>query len=78
MKWNFTGFRLQEMLRKFKTTVSNIPNVLKSPMKPFITSVKTALYPGLTILSWTSLNIDYCKTVIALITLDQFKFCSEL
>ncbi|XP_067233367.1 dynein axonemal heavy chain 5-like [Chanodichthys erythropterus] len=51
--------KLQEMLRKFKTTVSSIPSVLKSPMKPFITSVKTALYPGLIILSWTSLNIDY-------------------
>jgi len=64
MKWNFTGFRLQGMLRDFNTAVSRIPSVLKSPMQPFIGSVKTALYPGLTFLSWTSLNIDHCKTSI--------------
>ncbi|XP_077101314.1 dynein axonemal heavy chain 5-like [Siphateles boraxobius] len=51
--------KLQGMLREFNTAVRRIPGVLKSPMQPFIRSVKTALYPGLTILSWTSLNIDY-------------------
>ncbi len=49
------------MLSNFDAVVKRIPSVLQSPMKPFIKYVETALYPGLTILSWTSLNIDHCK-----------------
>ncbi|XP_002666734.3 dynein axonemal heavy chain 5 [Danio rerio] len=52
-------YKLQMMLKEFHAVVKKIPGVLKSPMKPFIRSVETALSPGLTILSWTSLNIDY-------------------
>lgn len=59
---NITALRLQEMLSNFDAVVKRIPSVLQSPMKPFIKYVETALYPGLTILSWTSLNIDHCKT----------------
>ncbi|RXN24689.1 dynein heavy chain axonemal-like protein [Labeo rohita] len=51
--------KLQEMLSNFDAVVKRIPSVLQSPMKPFIRSVENALYPGLTSLSWTSLNIDY-------------------
>ncbi|XP_016398775.1 dynein heavy chain 5, axonemal-like [Sinocyclocheilus rhinocerous] len=51
--------KLQEMLSNFDAVVKRIPSVLQSPMKPFIRYVETALYPGLTILSWTSLNIDH-------------------
>ncbi len=49
------------MLSNFDAVVKRIPSVLQSPMKPFIRYVETAIYPGLTILSWTSLNIDHCK-----------------
>ncbi|XP_072536415.1 dynein axonemal heavy chain 5 isoform X2 [Salminus brasiliensis] len=50
--------KLIEMLRDFETAVSRIPPLLQPLMQPFINCVETALSPGLTTLSWTSLNIN--------------------
>uniref|UniRef100_A0A8B9H9P0 AAA+ ATPase domain-containing protein n=1 Tax=Astyanax mexicanus TaxID=7994 RepID=A0A8B9H9P0_ASTMX len=46
----------------FEAAVIRIPALLQPLMKPFINRVETALSPGLTTLSWTSLNISSCKT----------------
>ncbi|KAG9275828.1 dynein heavy chain 5, axonemal-like [Astyanax mexicanus] len=50
--------KLIEMLRDFEAAVIRIPALLQPLMKPFINRVETALSPGLTTLSWTSLNIS--------------------
>nr|XP_055038161.1 dynein axonemal heavy chain 5 isoform X2 [Misgurnus anguillicaudatus] len=50
--------RLQTILEDFDVAVKRIPSMLQPPMKPFIHHVEAALSPGLTVLSWTSLNID--------------------
>ncbi|KAJ8385596.1 hypothetical protein AAFF_G00184580 [Aldrovandia affinis] len=50
--------RLQEMLQDFQQAQSVIPALLLPLMQPFITRVEDALSPGLTLLSWTSLNTE--------------------
>ncbi|XP_056594071.1 dynein axonemal heavy chain 5 [Triplophysa dalaica] len=50
--------KLKQMLDDFDAAVKRIPSVLQPLMNPFIHQVEAALSPGLTILSWTSLNID--------------------
>lgn len=61
MKLNIFGIRLKQLLDDFDAAVKRIPSVLQPLMNPFIHQVEAALSPGLTILSWTSLNIDNCK-----------------
>ncbi|GCB62029.1 hypothetical protein scyTo_0004191, partial [Scyliorhinus torazame] len=48
---------IQELLSNYQNVVNNIPTMIRPLMKPFISQVDEALIPGLTILSWTSLNI---------------------
>ncbi|KAI4900024.1 hypothetical protein NFI96_023292, partial [Prochilodus magdalenae] len=50
--------KLVEMLQDFETAVNRIPPLLQPLMRPFINRVESALAPGLTTLSWTSLNIN--------------------
>ncbi|KAM9416983.1 dynein axonemal heavy chain 5 isoform 1-T1 [Salvelinus alpinus] len=50
--------RLQEMLQDFEAVLSRIPPILLPLMQPFIRHVENSLSPGLTTLSWTSLNTD--------------------
>ncbi|XP_027535095.1 dynein heavy chain 5, axonemal-like isoform X3 [Neopelma chrysocephalum] len=49
---------LQNLLNSYKECLNGIPVMLKPLMKPFIGQVEDALTPGLTRLSWTSLNIN--------------------
>lgn len=53
--------RLLELLQDYGSAVDRIPPVLLPLMQPFISRVEAALSPGLTSLSWTSLNTDGCK-----------------
>ncbi|KAJ7395081.1 hypothetical protein BTVI_158454 [Pitangus sulphuratus] len=50
--------QLQNLLISYKERLNGIPVILKPLMKPFIGQVEDALTPGLTQLSWTSLNIN--------------------
>uniref|UniRef100_A0A8C7QBC2 AAA+ ATPase domain-containing protein n=1 Tax=Oncorhynchus mykiss TaxID=8022 RepID=A0A8C7QBC2_ONCMY len=54
--------RLQEMLQDFEAVLSRIPPILLPLMQPFIRHVENSLSPGLTTLSWTSLNTDRCES----------------
>ncbi|XP_048463961.1 dynein axonemal heavy chain 5-like [Rhincodon typus] len=49
---------LQELLSSYQNVVNTIPSNMQPMMKPFIGQVDEALIPGLTMLSWTSLNIE--------------------
>ncbi|MGH0119136.1 UNVERIFIED_CONTAM: hypothetical protein FKN15_052965 [Acipenser sinensis] len=55
-----TGYqhRLQEMLQDYESAVNKIPAMIKPLMQQFVGRVEEALSPGLTMLSWTSLNIE--------------------
>ncbi|MEE6465421.1 hypothetical protein FKM82_006550, partial [Ascaphus truei] len=50
--------KLQDMLTDYQTFLNGIPAMLKPLMRLFITQIEESLSPGLTQLSWTSLNID--------------------
>ncbi|KAL7373953.1 hypothetical protein ABVT39_018239 [Epinephelus coioides] len=50
--------RLLELLQDYSLVVARIPSFLFPLMQPFIGRVEAALSPGLTALSWTSLNTD--------------------
>uniref|UniRef100_H3AFE6 Dynein axonemal heavy chain 5 n=1 Tax=Latimeria chalumnae TaxID=7897 RepID=H3AFE6_LATCH len=50
--------RLKSFLEDYQKVVNGIPIVLQPLMKPFIGRIEDALSPGLTMLSWTSLNIE--------------------
>ncbi|XP_049912492.1 dynein axonemal heavy chain 5 [Epinephelus moara] len=50
--------RLLELLQDYGLVVARIPSFLFPLMQPFIGRVEAALSPGLTALSWTSLNTD--------------------
>uniref|UniRef100_A0A3Q3MRY3 Dynein, axonemal, heavy chain 5 like n=1 Tax=Mastacembelus armatus TaxID=205130 RepID=A0A3Q3MRY3_9TELE len=52
---------LLELLQDYSSVVSRIPPLLSPLMQPFISQVEATLSPGLTTLSWTSLNSDGCK-----------------
>ncbi|KAJ8010647.1 hypothetical protein DPEC_G00077260 [Dallia pectoralis] len=49
---------LQEMLKDYIAALSRIPPLVLPLMQPFISRVESSLSPGLTTLSWTSLNTD--------------------
>ncbi|XP_069769397.1 dynein axonemal heavy chain 5 isoform X6 [Narcine bancroftii] len=49
---------IQELLCNYQHVVNSIPSIIQPLMKPFISQVDEALIPGLTMLSWSSLNID--------------------
>ncbi|XP_051538163.1 dynein axonemal heavy chain 5 [Myxocyprinus asiaticus] len=51
--------RLQMMLDDFDAAVKRIPNVLQPLMNPFIGRVVKALFPGLIVMSWKSLSINF-------------------
>ncbi|XP_061094941.1 dynein axonemal heavy chain 5 [Conger conger] len=50
--------KLQEMLQEFQEVHNRIPALLQPLMQPFISHIEDALSPGLTVLSWTSLNTE--------------------
>uniref|UniRef100_A0A7N8WST8 Dynein, axonemal, heavy chain 5 like n=1 Tax=Mastacembelus armatus TaxID=205130 RepID=A0A7N8WST8_9TELE len=52
------------LLQDYSSVVSRIPPLLSPLMQPFISQVEATLSPGLTTLSWTSLNSDGCKKCI--------------
>nr|XP_033786541.1 dynein heavy chain 5, axonemal-like [Geotrypetes seraphini] len=49
---------LQDMLHDYQIFESSIPAMLKPLIKPFIGQIEEAFTPGLTQLSWTSLNTE--------------------
>ncbi|XP_067868157.1 dynein axonemal heavy chain 5 isoform X2 [Heterodontus francisci] len=49
---------IQELLSNYQSVVNDIPSIIQPLMKSFIGQVDEALIPGLTMLSWTSLNIE--------------------
>ena len=58
--------RLQEMLLTYSRIRQSIPQVLMPLMQPFMKRVDDALKPGVTTLTWTSLNASSCKIVFCL------------
>ncbi|XP_029442962.1 dynein heavy chain 5, axonemal-like [Rhinatrema bivittatum] len=50
--------KIQDMLCDYQIFENSIPAMLKPLIKPFIGEIEDALIPGLTQLSWTSLNIE--------------------
>ncbi|XP_059182778.1 dynein axonemal heavy chain 5 [Centropristis striata] len=50
--------RLLELLQDYSSATASIPPLLFPLMQPFIGRVEAALSPGLTTLSWTSLNTE--------------------
>ncbi|XP_068092796.1 dynein axonemal heavy chain 5-like isoform X3 [Hyperolius riggenbachi] len=69
--------KLQDMLMDYQTFTNRIPVLLKSLMSPFITQIEEVLSPGLTQLSWTSLNIDkYIANVYSSLR-DVEQICKE-
>ncbi|XP_029979746.1 dynein heavy chain 5, axonemal [Sphaeramia orbicularis] len=50
--------RLSDLLQDYSSVVARIPPLLLPLMQPFINRVEASLSPGLTTLSWTSLNTD--------------------
>lgn len=54
------SYSLKNLLINYKEHLNRIPVVLKPLMKPFIEQVEDALAPGITLLSWTSSNINKC------------------
>lgn len=59
--------RLVELLQEYSKVVGDIPEIVLPLMKPFINKVEDTIKPGLTMLSWTSLNIEGCKFLIYLL-----------
>ena len=53
--------RLVEILQEYSKVVGDIPEIVLPLMKPFINKVEDTIKPGLTMLSWTSLNIEGCR-----------------
>ncbi|KAG9479366.1 hypothetical protein GDO78_012827 [Eleutherodactylus coqui] len=49
---------LQDMLMDYQSFTNRIPALLRPLMTPFISQIEEVLSPGLTQLTWTSLNID--------------------
>uniref|UniRef100_A0A6I8N0V6 Dynein axonemal heavy chain 5 n=1 Tax=Ornithorhynchus anatinus TaxID=9258 RepID=A0A6I8N0V6_ORNAN len=49
---------LQHFLVNYRSFSNGVPLLLKPLIKPFLGQIEKALSPGLTQLSWTSLNID--------------------
>ncbi|XP_066579440.1 dynein axonemal heavy chain 5-like [Amia ocellicauda] len=50
--------RLQDMLQDFQEALNKVPDILQPVMQPFVMQVDEALSPGLTMLTWTSLDIE--------------------
>ncbi|XP_072235160.1 dynein axonemal heavy chain 5-like [Leuresthes tenuis] len=50
--------RLLDLLQDYSSAVSRVPPLLLPVMQPFVSRVEAALSPGLTTLSWASLNTD--------------------
>ncbi|EDV25010.1 uncharacterized protein TRIADDRAFT_56504 [Trichoplax adhaerens] len=50
--------RLHQVLGEYHKTVKSIPEIVRSLIDPFVNRVDDAIGPGLTMLTWTSLNID--------------------
>ena len=54
-------FRLREILERYKSIQQRIPKDLVVLMKPNKEVVDAAIRPGLTSITWSSVNIDECK-----------------
>ncbi|GBN10176.1 hypothetical protein AVEN_159992-1, partial [Araneus ventricosus] len=50
--------KMQELLYKFKLTISKIPPIFAPLISPVVRRVECALRPGVTYLQWLSANID--------------------
>eukprot|EP01135_Chromosphaera_perkinsii_P010177 Nk52_evm43s2039 gene=Nk52_evmTU43s2039 len=69
-----TNQKLQNTLRDYDRIMAKVPGILKHIMKPQTDVVDELIEPGLTKLSWTSLNLDeYLKSIsVALHRLEEF------
>ena len=66
---NFTPVSLQMMLAEYQRMKSKMPPIIEQLMVPHLAKVDEALQPGLTALTWTSLNIEmYLKNAFAKIS----------
>ena len=52
---------LHEMLQEYKAILDSISPVVMPLMKPYKAKVEDELNPGMTSLTWMSLNVDTCK-----------------
>ena len=57
-------YSLTEMLDEYERIKQEVPATIAPMMKPFIHRVDDALAPGLSKLSWASLNVRECKSVV--------------
>ncbi|XP_055965046.1 dynein axonemal heavy chain 5 [Sorex fumeus] len=63
-KKNFSNMKM--MLAEYQRVKSKMPSIIEQLMVPHLAKVDEALQPGLTALSWTSLNIEkFLKTTFA-------------
>ena len=53
--------------------MGDIPEIVLPLMKPFINKVEDTIKPGLTMLSWTSLNIEACEFLNVDLTLELLR-----
>lgn len=65
----YVFYRLQEMLLTYARIKQSIPQVLIPLMRPFMNRVEEALKPGVTSLTWTSLNARGCKMALCFVVL---------
>ena len=62
MKHNWT--RLETILSDYELLINKIPKIFLRAMGPIIARVDSAIKPGKSIMSWTSMNLDnYTKTI---------------
>ena len=55
-------FSLVEMLQDYERIQADIPAMILPMMKPYTDRVDEAMKPGLVALTWSSLNVDSCKS----------------
>ncbi len=59
-------------MKKYKQALSKGPEILEPLMEPHVEKLNEMLSPGLTLLRWTSLNLDhFAETVIS--ALEEFE-----
>lgn len=61
-----SSVRLQELLNEIKQTYATIPKDLFPLLKPHREKVEEALRPGFVAITWSSLNIEDCMSLLRL------------
>lgn len=59
-------------MKKYKEVLDKIPVILEPLMEPHIEKLNEVLSPGLTLLRWTSLNLDHFASTVTS-SLEEFE-----